>query len=680
MNAFYHLCSCSSTAANSVLDTCLIQKAARPGYHRRAALPEIYSKQAAPDSLQESAVATALGKKSYNELVEQLVLILGDATPKGLLTPQLSRRTSEYSTPRRTSSGLGAVGPSDLLSPTEIAPPSRQTSDTQQAAAPTPGSGAAAGQDAQLAPSALDAPSAAPLGTMSSTVGTPPSLHEAAEAGGPAGSLVGTQQPAESSHDSPSVLPAESAPGVSQGGPHDAAKLPSTTSQMHRPLLSPAADMASRVYPLPAAPLEEGGLSTPQSSGTFDAHIATAPTPYPSLASDFSQPGSPASLQGSGGSPLAAALKASLAPWGDASTGSLAAGSSSDSKSRLALTTFAQGSSSEEDATAMDAQDSAVSRSGADSHAGGCSTASPQEGSTAASQQLALGAQDPTSSEVNPNSAPELGSASAPEQGQQAPAGSDVHLAGLKLEDADSEQLQLALAISLGQQEGEAAQEAAQGSVQGSVQPHDQPSASPRGSQLGTTSVTSGAEPMPPAPDHTTDASAGVLLASNSHEASEAGLQGDSSTLVAALPAAPVSSTHQGQHAQPTQDEAHSSHGAMLQAPDLAAPGMHGASSGTETPSGSAQQDKAEQQRPDLLAAQAGASQHKGQEGGEAVGQSLGEDATPQQPSSTASLPGTLPLVWRCFLRLHKHANGCAAGGAASSAALYCSRCSGIHQ
>lgn len=609
--------------------------------------------------------------------MEQLVLILGDATPKGLLTPQLSRRTSEYSTPRRTSSGLGAVGPSDLLSPTEIAPPSREACATQKAAAPPPGSGAAAGQDAQLASSVLDAPSGAPLGTVSSSVGNPPSLHEAAasgaplgtmassvgtppglhdagEVGGPAGSLVRAQQPAEP-HDSPSLWPAESAPGVSQDGPHDATRLPSATAQLHRPLLSPAADMASRVYPLPAPPLEEGGLSTPQSSGTYDAHIATAPTPYPSLASDFSQPGSPASPQGAGGSPLAAALRASLAPWGTTSTGSLAAGSSSESKSRLASTTFAQGLSSEEDVTAMDDQGAAASRSNADNHAGGSSVASPQAGSTAASEQLARGAQDPTMPDVNSNSGPELGSANAPGQGQQAAASSDAQLAGLKLEDADSEQLQLALAISLGQQEGETAQEATQGSVQGSgqgsVQPHDQPSTSPRAAQTGTTSVTSGAEPTQPAPDHnsfTTDASGGALPGSDTLEASQAGLQGDSITQAAAVPTAPASSTNQGQHAQPPQVEAHPSHDAMLQAPDVAAPGTHDASSGTETPSGPAPQDTPEQQGPDLLAAQAGASQHEGQDGGGAAGQSHGEDATPQQPSSTASLPGTLRLVWCC--------------------------------
>ena len=621
-------------------------KAARPVEQSKVLLG-ITSKQTAPDSLQDSAVAAALGQKSYNELVEQLVMVLGDATPKRLLTPQLSRRTSEYSTPRRTSSGLGAVGASDLLSPAELASPLRQTSDTQKAAAPSSKSEAAAasqsGQDAQPAPSALDTLTAAPLGTITSSAGTPPGLHEAAEAGGPAGSLVSAQQPA-GPHDSPSSLPAESASGGSQEScPYNAAQSFPALHQLHRPLVSPAADMASRAYPLPAAPLGDGALSTPQSSGTFDAHIATAPTPYPSLASDFSQPGSPASPQGGGG-PLAAALKASLAPLGKASTGSLGAGSSSDGKSRLALTTPGHGSSCEKDGAATDAQGAVQSGSAANNQAGASSTASEvatQEGSTVAAEQLVDSAQDLGLPEANSNR--------VSQQEQQAPASLDVSLAGLKLEDADSEQLQLALAISLGQQEGEAAQEAAQGPVQ----PHDQPSVSPRASQTGPASESLQAEVTPPAsgiPPCATDGPASALPASVIVGATGAG---SSSTQAATLPATSAGSTH----AEPAPAEALPSD-AVQQTPDQPALGAHEAFSNCDAPSELARQNTLDQQRPDLLAAQAGASLPGGRDAGEPAGQPDGDGGTPQQPSNKAMLPGTVMLLLVSFPGFAMHASG----------------------
>ena len=619
-----------------IFHDCSIQKTARPVEQFGAnVLLDITSKQTAPDLLQDSAVAAALGQRSYNELVEQLVMVLGDATPKRLLTPQLSRRTSEYSTPRRTSSGLGGIGPSDLLSPPEIAPPLTQTSDTQKAAAPSSGSAAAAAiqseKDDQPASAALDTPPAAPLGTMSNA-GTPPSLHEAAEAGGPAGSLVSVQQPA-GSHDSPSLMPAESALGESQESqPHDAAHLPAASHQLHRPLVSPAADMASRAYPLPAAPLEEGTLVTPQSSGTIDAHIATAPTPHPSLASDFSQPGSPASPQGGGG-PLAAALKASL---GKASTGSLGPGSSSDGKSRLALTTPAQGFSLEEDGSPTDAQGAVPSEGAANNQTGASSTTfevAPHNGDTAAPQELADGAQDLSLSEANPNS--------VPQQEQEAPASSDVNMAGLKLEDADSEQLQLALAISLGQQEGEAAQETAQGSVD----PHDQPGVSPTQSQTGAVSETLQADVTPPVTDSNTsvtEESSSALPVSVTLEASKAG---NNSTQTTALPATPAGSTGQSQHAASAPKEVFPSNAAQ-QTPDQAAPCAHEASS-TGAPSRLAHQSIPDQQQSDLLAARAGASQQQEQGGHEHAGQPDGDDGTPQQASNRALLLGTLafPLI-----------------------------------
>ena len=582
--------------------------------------------QIATDSLQDSNVAAALGQKSYNELVEQLVMVLGDATPKKLLTPQLSRRTSEYSTPRRTSSGLGTVGPSDLLSPTEIVPPLRQASDTQKAAAPSSGSGAGAvasqsEHDAQPASSALDTSTTAPLGTMTSSASTHASLHEAGEAGGPAGSLASVQQPA-GSHDSPSSLPAESASGGSQESHPYCAQFPAASNQLRRPLMSPAADMASRAYSLPAAQSEEGAPSTPQSSDTFDAHIATAPTPYPSLASDFSQPESPASPQVRGS--LAAALKASRAPMGKASTGSPGPGNSSDSKSRLALTTSGQGSSSEESVAATDDQGAFQSKSAADNQAGASSTASevtsaPQNGGTAASEQLADGAQGLSLSDVNPNS--------VSEQDQQASASSDVNLVGLKLENADSEQLKLALAISLGQQEGEAAQQTAPGPAQ----PHDQPSVASRPLQTGPMPETLPAEPTLPATgSHTslTDESSSALPAPVTVEASSAG---NSSTQTAALLATPAGSTAQGQHAEPAPPEVIPNN-ATQQTPDQAAPCVHEAFSSSAAP-GLAQPGIPDQPQPHLLAAEAGASQQQGRDVHEHAGQPDGDDGTPQQPS-----------------------------------------------
>ena len=568
-------------------------------------------------------------------------MILGDATPKRLLTPQLSRRTSEYSTPRRTSSGLAAVGPSDLLSPTELPPSLSPTPDTEKAAAPPSESQPATAlpqseQDAQPASSEMDSQAAAPLGAMTSSAVTPPRVHEAAEAGGPVGSLVSAQQPA-APHDSPSSLPADSASVSQEGRCHDPAMLSSPSHQL--PLVSPAADMASRAYPLPADPLLEGGLSTPQSSGTFDAHIATAPTPYPSLASDCSLPASPASSKGCGG-PLPAVLKASLA--GKGPSGSPAAGSSPDSKSRFA---HEQGASSEVDGTAMDAQHAVQTNAAADDDQAEASSTASQvlthDDSTAASEQVANSPQDLSLSEVNPNS--------TSKQNQQAQASSDVSLAGLKLDDADSDQLQLALAISLGQQQAETAQEVAQGVI-----PHPA-SVSPESAQVGPASVTDTAKSMSPAPDRQgsdTDGLVNPLPTSVSLEATMAGTQAE------ALPATPTGSTPTGQHAQSVLAAALPSN-ATLQAPSQPASGEHEASSSSGAQAGSAQQGRLEEQRLNLLTADADAGKEEGLTGDEQVAQPDGAGGTPQQSSNRAALARVAGEL--AFLT-HKHASGLTTG------------------
>lgn len=395
--------------------------------------------------LQDSAVATALGQKSYNELVEQLVMILGDATPKRLLTPQLSRRTSGYSTPRRTSSGLAAVGPSDLLSPTEIALSSRQTPDTQKAAAP-PSIAADAEPDSSVQSASMDTPdTVAPTGAMTNTDVTHPTLSDAAQAGGPTGSLVSAQHPAAADDSFPSSAADSAAASQHSHGQRQNAQT-AHHQQPQKPLLSPAAEMASRAYPLPAAPLEDGGLSTPQSSGKFDAHIATAPTPYPSLASELSQPGSPASSKGSTAS-MAAALKASLAPLGKGSAGSPIAANPAEGKSRFAPSSAGQAATSQADTSARDFSPAANAE---DVQGTASSAAAAQAAISAAHNDNTTIPEQPTDSMQ------------------------DLGLSDLKLDDADSEQLQLALAISLGQQEAEQAQEVAEQEVHAQTHTHQE--------------------------------------------------------------------------------------------------------------------------------------------------------------------------------------------------------------
>lgn len=573
------------------------------------------------DLLQDTAVAAALGKKSYNELVEQLVMILGDATPNRLLTSQLSRRTSEYSTPRRTSCGLAAIGPSDLLSPTELDPASRQISDTRKAASPSSTAPAAASPlDQQAQPQA-----AAPLGTMTCSAGGAVTLHEAAEAGGPAGSLVSTQLPA-APLDSPSSMSASSVSADTrsvhqESHPHDHTALSQASHQLHRPLASPAADMASRAYPLPAAPSEDGALSTPQGSGQFDAHIVAAPTPYPSLASDFSQPGSPVSPKGSG---------AQYPPVGNPSSGALPAGNSPDHKSRFALTASGRGDSAEEDCTVMDAQ-GAVSSTGAATGQAEASPstcqAPPQHGSTAASEQpVADRAQDSNPVEAKPNC--------GPEQDQQAQARSDAELAGLKLDDADSEQLQLALALSLGQQEAEMAHDVAQGAM------HDQ--GNPPASE--SAPHPDSAESVLPPPDkHNTtgtDASPDPLPASVSLEATEAGSSGTEAATLPAMRSAAAGGQGADQGDPPSSSP-------VLPTPSQPATGAHEASSSSGALAEPSQQAAAqEHQQGHLLAAHsdAGASQPEKPNRDQRSDRPDGDVAT-QQSSDGASLP-TFAGIW----------------------------------
>lgn len=388
---------------------------------------------------QDAAAAASLGQRSYNEVVEQLVMILGDATPKRLITPQLSRRTSGFSTPRRTSSGLGTVAPSELLSPTEITSTPGRPSEPQQGPTEAQSSTGLATSQAAVA-SASEAEESQPAGSSSQAHATPtgaltsseaqqPLMSEAAQAGGPTGSLVNAQQPAAAGDSAP----ASHTPSPPKRSSHAA------EPQIQTAMISPAAEMASRAYPLPAAPLEGGGLTTPQSSSKFDAHITTAPTPYPSLASELSQATN--SLVSSQGS----AMNSAFHPAGLEPSGSPIAFASNDGKSRFAPSDALKTKSNEDDSVSHDQFDN--------------STDAPAQASDAPSQ-LHL-----TPGEAHTNAAEHSVEAAASEDVSPM----DVHssaenlsIADLKLDTADDEQLQLALAISLGQQQAEEAQTLAQ--------------------------------------------------------------------------------------------------------------------------------------------------------------------------------------------------------------------------
>ena len=489
-------------------------------------------------ALQDSAVAAALGQKSYNELVEQLVMILGDATPKRLLTPQLSRRTSGHSTPRRTTSGLAAVGPSDLLSPTEIAPSSRQTPDTQQAAAP-PSVAADTEPNAGVQSASADMPDTiAPPGAVTCSDVKPPTLSDAAQAGVPTGSLVSAQQPAAADDSFPnSAADSAAARQHSHGLRQDAQN--ASYQQLQQALLSPAAEMASQAYPLPAAPLEGGGLSTRQSSAKFDAHIATAPTPYPSLASELSQPGSPASSKSSV-APVAAAFKASLSPLGKGSAESPTATNVAEGKGRFAPSSAEQTAAFEAETSARNdvpVANAADDQATASSAAAQAPIAAAQNDKTMTPEQQKDSIQDLGLSDLK------LDDSTTAKEGQQAQTSPDASWTGLKLDEADSEQLQLALAISLGQQEAEQAQEVAEQEV------HAQSHAPQEIAEPASASVS-------PSPlDHTDPTGARALNSLSqaghaSESANNASAEVSSSSQAGALPATSISCTSTDQDAQ----------------------------------------------------------------------------------------------------------------------------------
>lgn len=421
----------------------------------------------------QDTAAAVLAQKSYNELVEQLVTILGDATPKRLLTPQLSRHTSGFSTPRRTtSSSLAAVAPSDLLSPAEIPSsspalhsgpfshhaqtPAKPTAATQSATSSTPrsassfptastaaaevphpqgpaastvGMSPAASASGSTADAAADATPQeqhlSPTGTTSSSDANQPSITEAQQTGGPTGSLVSVQQQA-----------ATTDVGTGEERHSQTGHAQPSADQLQKVLASPAAGLADRAYPLPVASSDgvhasTASLSSPQTSGKFDAHIATAPTPYPSLASELSQPNSP----------VLAKVPPKSAPSSPNGKGQATASASAESKSRFAP------SDADHTVTRADADAIIVGaeESKTDALADSLDKLSmqPEVGSTSAASVADL--DDLSGAELT--QAAELSHAA--DQSDSAP--------DLKLDTAEDEQLQLALAISLEQQEAEEA-------------------------------------------------------------------------------------------------------------------------------------------------------------------------------------------------------------------------------
>jgi len=391
----------------------------------------------ADTSAQDTAAAASLGQRSYNEVVEQLVMVLGDATPKRLITPQLSRRTSGFSTPRRTSSGLGTVAASELLSPTEIAPspkpilasscPTEPSSSAESA--PSSAAAVASTLDSNEAePSASSEGHVTPTGALSSSDAHQPHVSEAAQAGGPTGSLVSAQRTATVTDSDPASATQSSVSHQSRN----------TQPQAQVAMISPAAEMASRAYPLLAPPLEGEGLTTPQNSTNYDAHIAIAPTPYPSLASELSQAtNSPISSKGS-------AMSSAFLPAGQGPFDSPTA-AANNGRSRFVPPDVQQLAESSRAATTSQAQPATSSPT------------VPEASDAATSVRLKAQA---SAAEPDVKAAHHEGMGpSALDQSAE-----DLSLSDLKLDTADDEQLQLALAISLGQQQAEQAQALAQDS------------------------------------------------------------------------------------------------------------------------------------------------------------------------------------------------------------------------
>lgn len=418
--------------------------------------------------VQDSIAASALAQKSYNEVVEQLILLLGDATPKRLITPQLSRHTSGLSTPRRSTSSLtaGAIAtpkaastaassssaalkpaPSSLQAPPPPSTPSTGTvtqpeaksqaatvSDVSEQTPVAEGKGASA----LSAPDARDATGVTPLGAITSQDSNgSAAVHDASPSEGPSGSLVSVQ----------ATAPQASAHGTTPG--LDAEQLRSASylqqpTQQHAPLTSPAAEPTIQQHQHVPADLStpSADVITPQTSSTeVDAHIAGAPTPYPSLASGWSQPNSPKTPHANAGQAtvLSKALEAAAAQSAPQS-------SSLVKKSPLAQTTSAgssEAAAAEETPFSSDAP-SEQTPAAVDSEVAVASA----EGAVMPSHASA--AEDSSTSDVThtlPVEHPAAGAPAPQDLAVASPAG--LEAAALQLDDADSDQLQAALALSL---------------------------------------------------------------------------------------------------------------------------------------------------------------------------------------------------------------------------------------
>ena len=218
-------------------------------------------------------------------------------------------------------------------------------------------------------------------------------------------------------------------------------------------------------------------------------------------------------------------------------------GNTSDPKSCFALTASGRNDAAEEDQVVVDAPDAGPTRDAAGDQGEASSSAHQapaQHDSTAASEQPVVHrAQDSKPSDAEPNS----GSV----QDQQAQASLNADLAGLKLDDADSEQLQLALAMSLGQQEAETAQDSAQAAMR------DQGSAV---ASLPASFPESAEESVLPAPDmhnHRTD---GPVVASpgSVNEATEVGRSSTQAWTLPATPSAAASDQGAEPNTSPSRD------------------------------------------------------------------------------------------------------------------------------
>lgn len=419
---------------------------------------------------QDSIAASALGQKSYNEAVEQLILLLGDATPKRLITPQLSRHTSGLSTPRRSTSSLtaGAIttpkaapttassgsAAAKPASPSLQAPPPPSTPSTGTIIQPEAKSQAATlsdgpvqtpvaegtGASALSASNATDVVRGAPMGAITSQYSnSSAAVHDAATSEGPSGSLVSVQ------------ATASQAPAHATTPDLDAEQLQSSSylqlaKQQHAPLTSPAAEPTIQQHQHVPADLStpSADVITPQTSSTqVDAHIAGAPTPYPSLASGWSQPNSPETPKGDAGqaTALSKALEAAAAQ-------SVPQSSSVKKSSPLAQTTSA---ASDEAAAAAKETPGRSDASSEQNPASVSSEAAVQSApGVVMPSHASAAAEDTSTSGVGQSSAVEHPAAgvSAPQHSAAAtPAG--LEAAALQLDEADSDQLQAALALSL---------------------------------------------------------------------------------------------------------------------------------------------------------------------------------------------------------------------------------------